>query len=136
MGRGKGVRLQKYKDGGLSDAMTFDLADGLSWKDPAGRTRTVTAELAEWVGARASAGGWRRGGSRGRTGSGEARARTFPGGDSAWGGGFLRRGLGTRGARVAWGSAGLGEPQGLPLGRRWTVGRLCGLPPAEADFVR
>ena len=34
------------------------------------------------------------------------------------------------------GSAGLGEPQGLPLGRRWTVGRLCGLPPAEADFVR
>ncbi len=57
MGRGKGVRLQKYKDGGLSDAVTFDLADGLSWKDPAGRTRTVTgAELAEWVGARASAG--------------------------------------------------------------------------------
>jgi topoisomerase-4 subunit A len=53
MGRGKGVRLQKYKDGGLSDAVTFDLADGLSWKDPAGRTRTVTgAELAEWVGAR------------------------------------------------------------------------------------
>ena len=37
--------------------MTFDLADGLSWKDPAGRTRTVTgADLAEWVGARASAG--------------------------------------------------------------------------------
>ena len=34
------------------------------------------------------------------------------------------------------GSAGLGEPQGLPLGRRWTVGRLCGLPPMEADFVR
>jgi topoisomerase-4 subunit A len=57
MGRGKGVRLQKYKDGGLSDAVTFDLSDGLSWKDPAGRTRTVTgAELAEWVGARASAG--------------------------------------------------------------------------------
>ena len=57
MGRGKGVRLQKYKDGGLSDAMTFDLADGLAWKDPAGRTRTVAgAELAEWVGARASAG--------------------------------------------------------------------------------
>ena len=57
MGRGKGVRLQKYKDGGLSDATTFDLADGLAWKDPAGRTRTVGgAELAEWVGARASAG--------------------------------------------------------------------------------
>jgi topoisomerase-4 subunit A len=57
MGRGKGVRLQKYKDGGLSDAATFALADGLAWKDPAGRTRTVTAaELADWLGARASAG--------------------------------------------------------------------------------
>ncbi len=57
MGRGKGVRLQKYKDGGLSDARTFSLAEGLSWLDPAGRTRTVTDEdLAEWKGARASAG--------------------------------------------------------------------------------
>ncbi|QQA42290.1 DNA topoisomerase IV subunit A [Pelagovum pacificum] len=57
MGRGKGVRLQKYKDGGLSDARTFTLADGLSWSDPAGRTRTVSAdELAEWIGARAGAG--------------------------------------------------------------------------------
>jgi topoisomerase-4 subunit A len=55
MGRGKGVRLQRYKDGGLADAITFDLADGLSWKDPAGRTRTVT-DLAEWIGARATAG--------------------------------------------------------------------------------
>jgi topoisomerase-4 subunit A len=55
MGRGKGVRLQKYKDGGLSDARTFTLADGLAWLDPAGRTRTVT-ELEEWQGARASAG--------------------------------------------------------------------------------
>ncbi|MGA9253233.1 MAG: DNA topoisomerase IV subunit A [Roseobacter sp.] len=55
MGRGKGVRLQKYKDGGLSDAATFTLAEGLSWLDPAGRTRTET-ELAEWTGKRASAG--------------------------------------------------------------------------------
>ncbi len=55
MGRGKGVRLQKYKDGGLSDATTFTLADGLSWLDPAGRTRTET-ELTEWSGKRASAG--------------------------------------------------------------------------------
>ena len=55
MARGKGVRLQKYKDGGLSDATTFTLADGLSWKDPAGRTRTET-ELTEWQGKRASAG--------------------------------------------------------------------------------
>ncbi|TPE49443.1 DNA topoisomerase IV subunit A [Amaricoccus solimangrovi] len=57
MARGKGTRLQRYKDGGLSDAITFDLAGGLSWKDPAGRTRTVTAaDLAEWVGKRADAG--------------------------------------------------------------------------------
>lgn len=55
MGRGKGVRLQKYKDGGLSDATTFTRSDGLSWLDPAGRTRTE-AELGEWTGKRASAG--------------------------------------------------------------------------------
>ncbi len=55
MGRGKGVRLQKYKDGGLSDATTFNLAEGLSWLDPAGRTRTET-ELAEWIGKRAGTG--------------------------------------------------------------------------------
>jgi len=55
MGRGKGVRLQKYKDGGLSDATTFTLADGLSWLDPAGRTRTET-DLTEWMGKRAGTG--------------------------------------------------------------------------------
>jgi len=55
MARGKGVRLQKYKDGGLSDARTFTLADGLSWLDPAGRTRTET-ELDEFIAKRASAG--------------------------------------------------------------------------------
>ena len=55
MTRGKGVRLQKYKDGGLSDATTFSMSEGLSWLDPAGRTRTE-ADLAEWTGKRASAG--------------------------------------------------------------------------------
>ena len=55
MGRGKGVRLQKYKDGGLSDITTFTLAEGLCWKDPAGRTRTET-ELSEWLGKRAGSG--------------------------------------------------------------------------------
>ena len=55
MGRGKGVRLQKYKDGGLSDATTFNLEEGLSWLDPAGRTRTEN-DLAEWIAKRASAG--------------------------------------------------------------------------------
>ncbi|NDK35942.1 DNA topoisomerase IV subunit A [Rhodovulum sulfidophilum] len=55
MGRGKGVRLQKYKDGGLADATTFTLADGLSWHDPAGRTRTET-DLTDWLGKRAGSG--------------------------------------------------------------------------------
>jgi topoisomerase-4 subunit A len=55
MGRGKGVRLQKYKDGGLSDATTFTLGEGLTWRDPAGRTRTET-NLDEWIGKRAGTG--------------------------------------------------------------------------------
>ncbi|MBL6840073.1 MAG: DNA topoisomerase IV subunit A [Rhodobacteraceae bacterium] len=55
MVRGKGVRLQKYKEGSLSDITTFDLSDGLSWLDPAGRTRTET-NLEEWIGKRATAG--------------------------------------------------------------------------------
>lgn len=55
MSRGKGVRLQKYKDGNLSDARTFKLADGLTWTDSSVRTWTVT-ELDEWIGTRAQAG--------------------------------------------------------------------------------
>jgi len=57
MGRGKGVILQRYKDGGLSDLRVFKKADGLSWLDPAGRTFTLPfAELRDWVGQRAQAG--------------------------------------------------------------------------------
>ena len=57
MARGKGVRLQRYKDGALSDAKVFALADGLTWKDSAGRVFTVGAdELAPYVGNRAEAG--------------------------------------------------------------------------------
>jgi len=41
MGRGKGVRLQKYKDGGLSDFTTFKADEGLFFKDSAGRTNAV-----------------------------------------------------------------------------------------------
>ncbi|QUS36540.1 DNA topoisomerase IV subunit A [Falsirhodobacter algicola] len=55
MGKGKGVRLQKYKDGGLSDAISFALADGISWRLDGGRTRRET-DLSEWLGARATAG--------------------------------------------------------------------------------
>jgi topoisomerase IV subunit A len=57
MGRGKGVRLQKYKDGGVADIKTFQLEQGLTWTDPAGRTFTVRKpELDDWLGARADAG--------------------------------------------------------------------------------
>jgi len=57
MGRGRGVRLQRYKDGGLSDLKTFKAADGLSWTDTAGRAFSLTLkELADWRGNRADAG--------------------------------------------------------------------------------
>jgi topoisomerase-4 subunit A len=57
MGRGKGVKLQRYKDGGLSDAKVFKLEDGLTWLDSSNRTWTVAqAELLEWLGHRAEAG--------------------------------------------------------------------------------
>jgi len=57
MSRGKGVRLQRYKDGVLSDARVFAKADGLNWTDSAGRLHTrPMAELKDWVGERAQAG--------------------------------------------------------------------------------
>jgi topoisomerase-4 subunit A len=57
MSRGKGVRLQKYKDGGISDIRCFVIADGLTWEDSAGRTFTKTKdELVEWLSDRAGAG--------------------------------------------------------------------------------
>ncbi len=55
MARGKGVRLQKFKDGGLADATCITLADGLRWQESGGRTRTEP-DLSEWVGKRATAG--------------------------------------------------------------------------------
>ncbi|QBR71687.1 DNA topoisomerase IV subunit A [Beijerinckiaceae bacterium] len=57
MARGKGVRLQKYRDGGIVDAKVFRMAEGLSWKDSAGRTFTVArGDLRDWIGNRADAG--------------------------------------------------------------------------------
>ncbi|MGF1628193.1 MAG: DNA topoisomerase IV subunit A [Kiloniellaceae bacterium] len=55
MTRGRGVILQKYKDGGLSDAKTFNRKEGLGWAAGAGRTRTET-DLRAWLGKRAQAG--------------------------------------------------------------------------------
>ena len=57
MSRGKGVRLQRYKDGGISDVRCFAISDGLIWEDSAGRTFTKNKdELAEWLADRATAG--------------------------------------------------------------------------------
>jgi topoisomerase-4 subunit A len=54
MTRGRGVVLQKYKDGGLSDAKVFSLAEGLTWRIGE-RIRTET-DLVAWQGKRAAAG--------------------------------------------------------------------------------
>tara|TARA_R110002051_G_scaffold4021_1_gene21196 strand:- start:11233 stop:13491 length:2259 start_codon:yes stop_codon:yes gene_type:complete len=57
MTRGKGVRLQRYKDGGISDIRCFAIDQGLTWEDSAGRLFTKTKdELVEWLGDRATAG--------------------------------------------------------------------------------
>lgn len=57
MTRGRGVRLQRHKDGGLSDAKVFKGNDGLSWIDSAGRVFIQTMkELAVWKGNRGDAG--------------------------------------------------------------------------------
>src|SRR5690606_15373417 len=83
MPRGKGVRLQRYKDGGVSDAKPFSIAAGLSWTDSAARTFVKpAAELAEWIGARASAGrmvpkGFPRTGKFGGGESGYERLRAY-----------------------------------------------------------
>jgi topoisomerase-4 subunit A len=57
LARGQGVMLQRYRDGGLSDAIAFRLSDGLSWSlgGESGRTRTET-DLTPWRAARGAAG--------------------------------------------------------------------------------
>ncbi|MEH6790040.1 DNA topoisomerase IV subunit A [Parasphingorhabdus sp.] len=57
MARGQGVMLQRYKDGGLSDATVFRLEEGLSWAmgGDTGRTRTEN-DLTMWRVARGAAG--------------------------------------------------------------------------------
>ncbi len=54
MTRGRGVMLQKYRDGGVADIKVFTLAEGLSWKSGE-RTRTES-DLTPWLGKRASVG--------------------------------------------------------------------------------
>ena len=54
MGRGRGVILQRYKDGGLSDVSVFTKKEGLSWR-AGSKTRTET-DLKAWVGKRGQSG--------------------------------------------------------------------------------
>jgi topoisomerase-4 subunit A len=57
MGRGRGVRLQRYKEKGLADVTTFAAEEGLAWFDTAGRTfATPLKDLRDWRGKRADAG--------------------------------------------------------------------------------
>jgi topoisomerase-4 subunit A len=57
MSRGKGVRLQRYKDGGVSDIRCFAMEGGLTWEDSAGRMHNrKKEELTEWIADRAQAG--------------------------------------------------------------------------------
>ena len=57
MTRGRGVRLQRFKDGGLSDLTTFKAEEGLTWVDAGGRVFTQSIkELANWRGNRGDAG--------------------------------------------------------------------------------
>ena len=57
MTRGKGVRLQRYREGGISDAKVFGKSEGLTWQDSAGRTFSVAMrDLRDWIGNRAEAG--------------------------------------------------------------------------------
>ena len=57
LSKGQGVQLQRYRDGGLSDAMTFRFADGISWAmgGDSGRTRTES-DVNPWRAARGAAG--------------------------------------------------------------------------------
>ncbi len=57
MAKGKGVRIQKFKNSRISDVKTINIAEGLSWNDPAGRLRSIH-DLKEWFGKRASQGKW------------------------------------------------------------------------------
>jgi topoisomerase-4 subunit A len=57
MTRGKGMILQRFKDGALVDARVFWKKEGLTWLDAAGRNFTLEwSDIKDWVGQRAQAG--------------------------------------------------------------------------------
>jgi topoisomerase-4 subunit A len=55
MPKGKGVKLQSYREGALRDVMTFSSDEGAVWIDKGGRT-IAWPEWIQWVGKRAGAG--------------------------------------------------------------------------------
>jgi topoisomerase-4 subunit A len=55
MARGKGVKIQAFKDGKLLDVKTFAKADGLTWIDSGGRQQSAD-DWKDWVGKRAQSG--------------------------------------------------------------------------------
>jgi topoisomerase-4 subunit A len=55
LARGKGVRLQKFKDASLSDIISFQGDDGLVWRDTSGRKK-IEKNLHNWIGKRAQSG--------------------------------------------------------------------------------
>jgi topoisomerase-4 subunit A len=57
LGRGSGVQLQRYRDGGLSDAISFAIGDGISWPlgGDSGRVRTES-DLTPWRAIRGASG--------------------------------------------------------------------------------
>jgi topoisomerase IV subunit A len=56
MGRGSGVQLQRYRDGGLADATTLSSAQGLSWRQGGDAGRTRSEDMRPWLTARGAAG--------------------------------------------------------------------------------
>ena len=56
MARGRGVRLQRYKDGGLRQAAVFTLKDGFRWRDGGGQKQMSATDLKDWRGERGQAG--------------------------------------------------------------------------------
>jgi topoisomerase-4 subunit A len=55
MPRGKGVKLQSYREGGLRDGLLFSAAEGAAWTTADGRSRAWT-DWRDWLGRRAGAG--------------------------------------------------------------------------------
>ncbi|WP_245433813.1 DNA gyrase C-terminal beta-propeller domain-containing protein [Methylocystis hirsuta] len=78
MARGKGVRMQRYKDGGVSDAKVFALKDGLTWTDASNRVFTIERRNSRTGSAIApKREDCRREGFRGIIGLGEARIHSI-----------------------------------------------------------